>query len=494
MERQEERREDWPNGNGMPFGSDTVEYLCYFYHQRLDFRLPELHALAQMFGHPLRYSAYDPERPFIRVKLPSEQAAKDIASRSVLIKGFFEVWGTGETYEELMRSIEDFPLHKKEPYYSQDTTFKLNVDAFGRRYSRGQQLDIIKRFAHIPFLGKVDLKNAQHSFWIMEELGHLPEEGSPPRMIYFGRQIALGARHLIEKFTLKKRGYLGTTSMSSEWSLLMANQGMVLPNHLVYDPFAGTGSILVPPAYFGAKVMGSDIDPRVLRGKEGRSIFTNFAQYDLKGIVDLVVSDTSRPCWRPSPWFDAVICDPPYGVRAGGKKVGKKDKPGRQKAKQRRVESSNTAHIPQCVSYEIPEVLKDLIDFSARTLKLGGRLVYWLPTTDLYQESDLPRHPCLQLRANSEHIMTRRLRRRLITMEKILDFDLALHANLPLEEYGVLSPTITNIGDYYFKRGQYAEVEDEDEAVEEEEEEAATRRVKKNNKRKQQGGSPTQQQ
>lgn len=37
---------------------------------------------------------------------------------------------------------------------------------------------------------------------------------------------------------------------------------------LVYDPFVGTGSILVAAAHFGAHTMGADIDIRVVRDGE----------------------------------------------------------------------------------------------------------------------------------------------------------------------------------------------------------------------------------
>lgn len=37
-----------------------------------------------------------------------------------------------------------------------------------------------------------------------------------------------------------------------------------------------------------------------------------------------------------------------------------------------------------CVSYKMDELLFDLLDFAAQRLELGGRLVYWLPTTSEY--------------------------------------------------------------------------------------------------------------
>ena len=43
----------------------------------------------------------------------------------------------------------------------------------------------------------------------------------------------------------------------------------VRKGNLVFDPFAGTGSILIAAAHLGANTLGSDIDIRVLR--DGRT-------------------------------------------------------------------------------------------------------------------------------------------------------------------------------------------------------------------------------
>lgn len=61
--------------------------------------------------------------------------------------------------------------------------------------------------------------------------------------------------------------------MEATLSLLMANQAMVKPGDLVFDPFVGTGSLLVAAAKFGGYVMGSDIDYLMLHGKVNRKFF-----------------------------------------------------------------------------------------------------------------------------------------------------------------------------------------------------------------------------
>lgn len=42
--------------------------------------------------------------------------------------------------------------------------------------------------------------------------------------------------------------------------------------------------------------------------------------------------------------------------------------------------------------------MRDLLDFSAQTLVVGGRLVFFLPATiDTYGEDELPQHPALKI-------------------------------------------------------------------------------------------------
>jgi tRNA (guanine10-N2)-methyltransferase len=68
---------------------------------------------------------------------------------------------------------------------------------------------------------------------------------------------------------------------------------------------------------------------------------------------------------------------------------------------------SNCARQPDfvypTVVYELSDVLRDLMDFSAMFLKPGGRLVFWLPLiTDTTHETALPHHPDLHLISNCE--------------------------------------------------------------------------------------------
>lgn len=109
------------------------------------------------------------------------------------------------------------------------------------------------------------LKNPQHKFWLIESDGEVINNGLPPleaKRIYFAREIGCSDRSLVAKYELSRRKYLGPTAMDAEIALLMAHQALVKPGKLVYDPFVGTGSILVAAAHYGALTMVSYLSSR----------------------------------------------------------------------------------------------------------------------------------------------------------------------------------------------------------------------------------------
>lgn len=66
------------------------------------------------------------------------------------------------------------------------------------------------------------------------------------------------------------------------------------------------------------------------------------------------------------------------------------------------------------------ECARDLLDTSARMLRMGGRLAFFVPAAPgAYHERDVPAHPALAPVANCEQVLTSRYSRRLIVMEKV---------------------------------------------------------------------------
>lgn len=82
-------------------------------------------------------------------------------------------------------------------------------------------------------------------------------------------------------------------------------QAWARPGSLIFDPYCGTGSLLIAAARLGSYVIGGDIDMRVLKlGKRNQKTgdpednFSNFAQYGLPWPAGLLRMDASRPPWR----------------------------------------------------------------------------------------------------------------------------------------------------------------------------------------------------
>ena len=191
-----------------------------------------------------------------------------------------------------------------------------------------ERKEIIESFRYLGFDGVIQMHDAEQVFCVFEE----SEWGvKGPRRIHFGRWIADSQRDAAYDYSLKTRKYLSTTSMDSELALLTANITLAAPGKLFYDPFVGTGSFPIACSHFGAVSMGSDIDGRMIRGKDGLSIVTNFQQYGLTDCyLDGFISDLTHSPLREGKVLDGIICDPPYGVREGLRVLGSRDGGGKE--------------------------------------------------------------------------------------------------------------------------------------------------------------------
>uniref|UniRef100_A0A673GS69 tRNA (guanine(10)-N(2))-methyltransferase TRMT11 n=1 Tax=Sinocyclocheilus rhinocerous TaxID=307959 RepID=A0A673GS69_9TELE len=339
-----------------------------------------------------------------------------VMSRTICGKSSFELWGHGTTTDELRTSLLKYPAENMAPYLQQNSTYKINVYTFNKTLVFNNRIQKIDALDFLPFKGTVNLKDPEHIFCLLEDYGSdpndIPEE---PFHIYFGRWIADGQRELIRSYSVKKRHFIGNTSMDARLSFIMANHAKVKADDLVYDPFVGTGSLLVACSHFGAYVCGTDIDYNTIHGigKASRknqkwrgpdeNIRANLRQYGTESLyVDVMVSDASKPVWRTNAQFDAIVTDLDYIFLCFISQC-----------------SSGESHVPVSMAYHLSDIFADLLNFAAHHLVLGGRLVYWLPIyRPEYCEEMVPLHPCLTLISNCEQTLSSHTSRRLITMEK----------------------------------------------------------------------------
>ncbi|KAJ7218113.1 S-adenosyl-L-methionine-dependent methyltransferase [Mycena pura] len=395
-------------------------YLIVFAQSHSEFRLPELHSVAELHGFKIHIPhTCDLSRPFMVLDLESEEHARLLSRRCILVKHVYEFYAHGKDYDEL-HAANKANNHLWSSYVH-DTSFKFLVTAYNHKILESRQRAIIESFKYMGFLGAIDLKNPQIVLGCFEEYDDSSglaitrdDRDGRFRQVYFGKLVADGdARALIKLFDVKQRLYYGNTSMESEVSLLMANQALAGPSKLIYDPFCGTGSMAYPVAYFGARVFGSDIDGRQMRGKAGKSELDHNCQDEPPGvlraakqygvadrIVDLCTFDVTRNPWRCGNLFDTIVTDPPYGVRAGAKRLGRKREltDARKAAKieyQLSARSGHEPYIPPTKPYELSLLAADLVLLARYLLKPGGRLVFFLPTVnENYEEVDIQSMLC----------------------------------------------------------------------------------------------------
>ncbi|KAL7545316.1 hypothetical protein ACHAWF_008675 [Thalassiosira exigua] len=379
-------------------------------------------------------------------------------ARCTLIRSVVELWGTGRTMDECVESIQNgnaLRRHQEGKHLGSDAkvfkerSWKITVHTLGGTYTREEHSEMRSKFSFLELPGRVKMRDPDDEYLFVREVEldsqggavyprHsgvnreiIPEHDARPSLAcYFGRILGnskLGRNwrgsNRLEQYSLKKRAYLGPTSMDSELSLIMTNLALIRKGSMVFDPFVGTASILLTAALRGAYVFGTDIDLRVLRGRsEDENIASNFKQYGLRP-PELVRCDNAiyhRHFRDHLPMFDAIVTDPPYGIRAGAKKSG-----ARKEGEVRPIlDEHRYDHVAQTRPYAVSDVMADLLNVAAMTLKMGGRLVYVIPSMlDFDEEQDLPRHDCLRIVYVCFQPLGTELGRRTVTMEKIKEYD-----------------------------------------------------------------------
>lgn len=160
-----------------------------------------------------------------------------------------------------------------------------------------------------------------------------------------------------------------------------------MPGESVLDPYCGTGSLLLPCCHLGAVVTGSDIDGDCLGlvdrdslSVNNRSKNSNFVRQD--GYQTMQSNGSTRSNFEyygfssqlqglfamdavewlsesRSEQFDVVLSDPPFGIRE-------------------RSLGDDTQH-----------PLVTLLAIANKRLRVGGRLVFWMPSEALDSDDEV---------------------------------------------------------------------------------------------------------
>lgn len=89
-----------------------------------------------------------------------------------------EVWGEGETWEELRAAIDAYPEERKAPWLDEGKAFKIAVETYGHKMGQDRQVDAINKLNFLEF--KVGLVWGRGGGW---------EGGGPMVTGSTGRQL-----------------------------------------------------------------------------------------------------------------------------------------------------------------------------------------------------------------------------------------------------------------------------------------------------------------
>ena len=475
-----------------------MNYLATFIKNNnfYNFCLPELLSVCDIyniknFNFNKDTFSYDIQKePYLKFcfdDIENSDNCKKLIERATLLKSIIKIYGEGDNMDEVIDYIEKNNSEEFKKESESLESFRFDIDFRGLSEKREKELEMINKFDKFKFKGKVNIKNAQRIFVIFR---NTIENQKTKQVIstkyFFGKQIAGKDEKELRfytKYVLTKRKYIGPTATDHLLSFLMANFAQIKEGQFVIDPFVGTGSLLVPPSHYKAQCFGCDLDVRVLRGysvgytrkseddktpqKMQGNIFSNFDDYNFPR-PQIIRQDINKPAFRKKNFlFDAIVCDPPYGWRAGVRKTGlsdtkkeKREKRLEQKRKNKKDNDDtkdnenkieNEKNKNEIITAEnedmdynyvfvngeknmflptshttVNDIFDGLINFALDNLKVGGFLVCLFPVRKEKEEEDLvnhpinfPMHPQFKLIHACENINSRLRSRWCLTYRKI---------------------------------------------------------------------------
>ena len=373
-------------------------------------------------------------------EFPSAKDLARVVQRCCLVRSAIDVWGDGKSLEEVHQQA--LSSGKVNHYFKSknisENSWRVNFRRFGRIGDSGldpeEKRNLLSKFDTLlrSINGKVTLSGAKHKLLLLEDwstfhrdvvIGKFSENKADtdldfffkPSRYLFGIKIAEGPS-ISSKFAVRNRPYIGTTTMDAISSHLAANAALTSEGHLILDPFCGTGSLLISASFLGGYVIGSDIDGDCLgvvnrtgiqstersknanfrRKHKGRSdvwsqlnesASSNFNFYSLQDkLVSLMACNIEDWLTRDeltAMEFDAIISDPPFGKRERTSCTPNDNTNGSND----QVPSSND--VTNKFNEDSRFAITKILEVANQRLKLGGKLVFWLPTEANLVASDV---------------------------------------------------------------------------------------------------------
>lgn len=179
---------------------------------------------------------------------------------------------------------------------SQQLTFAVRTRCIGSACSNSSRNELETRLGSLIVKetgARVDLSNPDVTISVYLEANR----------VLVCRSVSSQLRRDLRLREPGKKGFFHPSMMNATLSRVMCNLSHIMPGDTVLDPFCGGGGILCEAAIIGARVVGSDVNWRLLRGA-----VTNLQL--LSHDYSIVQGNAQN---MPFSSCDAIVTDPPYG-------------------------------------------------------------------------------------------------------------------------------------------------------------------------------------
>lgn len=179
---------------------------------------------------------------------------------------------------------------------------KINISGtiaikYKNRSNKVDSQPIIKKLAEIYTKNrKVDLENPDIEIRVL----------ITDKKVYIGLKIAEINRSQYEERKVQNRPFFSPISLHPKLARALVNISTIKKGEIVLDPFCGTGGILIEAGLIGAKIIGSDIEEKMINGCKKTLDFYKINNYKL---FCSDIGDVNKSISK----VDAIVTDLPYG-------------------------------------------------------------------------------------------------------------------------------------------------------------------------------------
>jgi len=262
----------------------------------------EVGAILESEGHPMKILSRLPRILRLRTTIHGAEA---IARRAAYTRRCCrEVLACEAEESQVLKAVKTSQFHR----FLKDETFKVEVVKVEPKVflvAKRMEGEIGRAILDEVPHARVNLKRSTKTF-----LGVVTDNLFLLGLVIEGSNGKFSSRrpHI--------RPFFHPSAMPPKLARCMVNLSRTRPRGVLLDAFCGTGSQLIEGALMGCTVLGSDIDPRMVRGASQNLSFSGVRGYHL------CVADARTPPFRS---FDSCASDPPYGRGSSTHGLGAKD-------------------------------------------------------------------------------------------------------------------------------------------------------------------------